>query len=158
MINETISVKGRVQVSLQRDDNTVWNDEIPNLVTTYGKSLIAERVFRDNLSNVANFGSIGVGNSDTAANVSDTELKGSRTITKTIASEFKSLDGNKMLFTVTFLDNDADTLGETGTPDEIKEVGLFSSTGDLICRTVLTSPFTKTETDLLSVTWTLEIG
>lgn len=158
MFNEKVSIKGRVKFTLYRKNDNVIEFEVPNLVTDIGKELIAERIFRDNLANVATFSSIGVGNSNEIATALDTELQGNLTILKPIESERKSLTGNEIFFNVTFFDNAEDTLSENNTEVAIQEVGLFSSSNELICRTVLNEPFIKFETDLVNVTWGIRIG
>ncbi len=67
--------------------------------------------------------------------------------------EFKFVDPNvknKVHFISTFL-------GGVGT-GTIREVGLFTNNDLLICKTVLSSPFTKSPTDYLIVNWKIQIG
>lgn len=156
---EKISVRGKVTISIKRPHQELEEFTIPNLVTNVGKEFIARRVFRPTDETVtADFGQIGIGSGNTPPSADQLDLQGAITRIKSI--DYKELVGNELNFITTFADTATDTLIDTssGLPVPVNEIGLFTDGGNMICRTVLSEPFTKNESDLLSVFWKIEIG
>ena len=152
-MNDTLNVVGTVHVLLEKHNVVIHSETIHNLVVSRGREIFAERMFYcgDTLYNAPKINSIKVGNDDTAAVLSQTELIGGLTAEKEVYSS--SVSSNVLNYSTTFLDVATDTIA-----DDVKEIGLFSDTGEMMCRTVLTTPFTKTEDELLTVYWQITIG
>lgn len=150
MQKENISIKGIVELSLY-DSSTnelKYNEVVNNLVTTNGKNFIAKKIIDEDDSVTVK--SIKIGDDSTAANVSDTDVVSELAEADIRFSFVDNTNTNTVNFTTTFEEG----VG-TGT---IREIGLFDSQSVLLCRTVTSSPFTKTSTDYLVVTWKLQIG
>jgi hypothetical protein len=150
---DSLLVKGIVTIEQYREGQKIHSEVVDNLVTTRGKQILVERCFyaEDASYTSPDITSIKIGNDDTIADVLQTDLQGGTTVSKDIHS--KEYVSNEMKYFTTFIDKAEDTLG-----DVIREVGLFSNGGEMICRTVLTTPITKAELDLLNIYWKIIIG
>ncbi len=153
MITDQLQIKGIVQIDQYRDGAKVHSEVVNNLVTTRGKEILVERCFfaEDPDHTSPDITAIKIGNDDTAATVAQTDLIGATKLSKDIIA--KETEDNEMKYFTTFIDKAEETLGAM-----IREVGLFSDDNEMICRTVLTTPITKEETDLLSIYWKIVIG
>jgi hypothetical protein len=147
-----IKVTGRLNVEL-RDElgNIKASFEVPNIVTTVGKTFIAAAMAKTTVNTPAAMTHMAVGTSSTAATVADTtlgaEVAGSRTtLTSTTPSS------NTCVYACTF----GAGVG-TGT---LWEAGIFnaSSAGTLLCRTVFGASIAKGASDSLTITWTITIN
>ena len=146
---ESINVKGIVELSLYSKDHKLkQHSEVNNLVMTAGKNFIVRKINNDS----ENISSIIVGTSNTPPTLTDTlaQVQASQLAEKVVS--FTTVENNTIIFTSTLEEN----VG-TGT---IIEVSLLSNASPkkVLCRTVVTTPFTKAATDYLVVSWKLQIG
>ena len=147
--NEVISVKGDVTVELwSTDGHLKHREDVRNLVTTAGKNFIVRKMNGDSET----IDKIAIGSGSTAATLADVSLATELARSSLQFTFVDTVETNVIRYICTF----AESIG-TGT---IREVGLLSNstTPKLICRTVLTTPFTKQATDYLVVNWKLQIG
>lgn len=150
MFKENLSVKGSVNISLHDGltHEVKHSEQVNNLVTSIGKNFIARKILTD--SEVVS--SISIGSGNTQATVNDTQIETPLASADIRFSFVDNAETNVVHFVSTFEEN----VG-TGT---VREVGLFSNapSQNLLCRTVVTTPFNKTSTDYLVVSWKLQIG
>jgi len=152
-MREKLKLTGTVHLEIIQGGKVVRKFDTRNLVTARGKEILAERLFyaEDSSHTSPDITTIKIGNSDVAAALDQTELVGDEQLSKAI--HYKAIEDNSIKYFTTFIDKIADTL-----TDPITEIGLFTDGNEMICRTVLTEPFTKAQTDLLSIYWRIEIG
>lgn len=140
-----VFLKGQLEITLVDSNNTIKNQIIvPNLVVATGKQYLAKLLAAESVPAMSH---MAVGTASTAANANDTAL-GSELlrvalddVTRTDASvTFKAIYG-------------------TGSSGSITEAGIFNdaTTGTLLCRTVF-GVITKTETDFLTINWTVTVS
>ena len=146
-INEILKAKGDVSIVLNREDGSVENIDIHNLVVSTGLNYIVSRM-KDTTANAMSHMELGTGN--TAANAADTALgtaiSGSRTaLTSTTVSS------NTITYVASFA-------AGTGT-GAVTEAGIFnaSSAGTMLCRTVF-PVVNKQSGDSMTVTWTVTVS
>ena len=141
MLNDSIKVKGALSIS----KNGVVVQEVPNLVVSVGKTLIAARLAGSGsaLTHMA------VGGGSTAAAVGDTAL-----VTEIDRNALTVSGGSAAGATVTYTTTWAAGDG-TGA---IKEAGLFtaSSGGTMLARTVF-PVVNKGADDVITITWEVTI-
>ena len=121
-------------------------------LTTAGKSLIAARLVGTSLAAVdASNGYIGVGDSNTAFNVAQTDLQASSNKHREILDGAPGLSGADMTFVATFESADANFAWA--------EFGIFnaSSSGTMLCRKVA-SHGTKASGDVWTLTVVVTVG
>jgi hypothetical protein len=141
MLNDSIKVKGALSIS----KNGVVVQEVPNLVVSVGKTLIAARL--------AGSGSVlthmAVGSGSTAAAVGDTIL-GAEMDRNALTVSGGSAAGATVTYTTTWAAGDG-----TGA---IKEAGLFTaaSGGTMLARTVF-PVVNKGADDVITITWEVTI-
>jgi len=137
-----MSVRGFVTVEVIGDDSRTIEQH--NVVTNVGRNKIAALIAEDTAAFPSH---IGIGTGSTAAAVSDTTL-GTEVDRNALTSAAAS--AGVITFKAFFSKSEAN--GHT-----IAEVGLFdaASSGNLFCRSVLSSTVAKTSSVSLSVTWTL---
>jgi hypothetical protein len=155
MINDSITVKGNVDITLfDKDGNVKQHEYVKNLVTTLGKNFIARKLVDSFIEGVSpdKIQKIGIGIGTTAANVADTTLANQVQINNTHNQTVDNVNTNQASYITTFLEN------QPAVQRTISEVGLFTNNDVMVCRTVLSSTFTKATTDYLVVNWTLQIG
>jgi len=132
----------------RRDINGVLVEavEVPNLITTVGKAVIANRLGASPSNAAMTHMAIGTGS--TAAAAGDTTL-GTEVGRVAITSGTPST--NTIVYIATFP-------AGTGTAT-IAEAGMLnaSSSGDLLCRSVFTA-IVKGASDSLTITWTVTIS
>ena len=146
---EEIEITGIVDITLYSFDGKVKHQEtINNLVTTAGKNFIVRKIISDS----EEISSIGIGSGTTVATLSDSDLE-SVLANEPVRFQFIDTVETNILFNVTTFEENVGT----GT---INEVGLFSDSSpqNLLCRTVVTTPFVKDATDYLNVSWKIKIG
>lgn len=152
-IEDTIlRVTGALLVELRDESGQIKESfEVPNIVTTVGKTFIAAAMAKTTTNTPAAMTHMAVGTSSTAPAAGDTtlgaEVAGSRTaLTSTTPSS------NTIQYVCTF----GAGVG-TGT---LWEAGVFnaSSAGTLLCRTVFGASITKGASDSLTITWTVTIN
>lgn len=149
MLDDLLEMRGELRVVLTDSEGRVKEDfTVPNIVTTAGKGLIADRLKA--APAIGPVTHMAVGTSNTAAAVGDTtlsaEVSGSRTaLTSTGVAAAVA----------TYIATFGAGVG-TGT---LQEAGLFnaSSAGTMLCRTVF-SAITKAIGDSLTITWTVTVG
>lgn len=144
---ETLVVLGTLRIE-RRDilGNLIEAREVPNLVTTVGKNVIANRLAASPTNAAMTHMAIGTGS--TAAANGDTTL-GTEVARVAITSGTPST--NTVVYVATFP-------AGTGTAT-IAEAGMLnaSSVGDLLCRSVFTA-IVKGASDSLTITWTVTIS
>jgi hypothetical protein len=144
-----VTLTGVLRVTLRDEHGAIKTDfETPNVVTTAGKSVIADRM--KGTPAKAAMTHMAVGTNSTAAAAGDTalgaEVAGSRT-----ALTSTGVVANVITYAATF----GAGVG-TGT---LTEAGILNagSAGDLLCRTVF-SAINKQSTDSLTITWTVTVN
>lgn len=144
---EQIDIEGTVELSLfDTDKNLIKTVQVNNLVTTLGKNFIVRKINNDS----EDIDSISIGSGTTAPTLSDTDVETELANNAVLFQSVDTVNTNEILFTTTFAEN----VG-TGT---INEVGLFTDSNTLVCRTVLSTPFEKSASEYLTVTWKIKIG
>lgn len=144
---EQIDIEGTVELSLfDTDKNLIKTVQVNNLVTTLGKNFIVRKINNDS----EDIDSISIGSGTTAPTLSDTDVETELANNAVLFQSVDTVNTNEILFTTTFVEN----VG-TGT---INEVGLFTDSNTLVCRTVLSTPFEKSASEYLTVTWKIKIG
>ncbi len=147
MIQEKMSVKGRLSVVLRDADGKVkQSQEIPNLVVDTGLAFIASRM-KDTTD--AAMSHMAVGSGTTAAAAGNTALQtqiGSR-----VSLTSTTVTANEIEYVATFS-------AGTGT-GAVTEAGIFnaSTSGTMLCRTVF-SVVNKGADDTLQITWTITLN
>lgn len=147
---EFLKMTGKLDIVVYDENGNVKESvEVPNIVTTAGKTFIASRIAG---TSSAVMGWMEVGTSTQAAAVGDTALilpvSGSRTAT-TVSGGTPS--ANTVQYVTTFP-------AGTGT-GALTEAGIFnaSTAGTLLCRTVF-SVINKGASDSMTITWTVTIN
>jgi hypothetical protein len=146
MINDNLTLKGRVAIVLRGKDGKVKQEqEIRNLVVDAGLDFIASRMggtSSDVMSHMA------VGSGSVAANAADTGL-GSELGRVALASS--TVTDNAIAYVATF--------GAGVGTGAVTEAGIFNdgTTGDMLCRTVF-AVVNKQADDSLQITWTVTLN
>lgn len=146
-ILETLKAKGEVSIVLNREDGSVENIDINNLVVSTGLNFIVSRM-KDTTLNAMSHMELGTGT--TAAANADTTLgtaiSGSRQ-----ALGSTSVSGNQITYVASFP-------AGVGT-GAVTEAGIFnaSSAGVMACRTVF-PVVNKQAGDSMTVTWTVTVS
>jgi len=147
MLNETLKLKGRVNLVLKdKDGNVKETRDIDNLVVTTGLGYIASRM-KDATATAMSHMALGSGTTSAAAGDTDVEsILGSRE-----ALDSTTVSGNAVTYIASFEAGDG-----TGA---VTEAGLFNaaSSGTMLCRTVF-GVVTKSADDTMTVTWTITIS
>lgn len=142
---ETLKAKGDVNIVINREDGSVDNIDIHNLVVTTGLGYIVSRM-KDTTYGAMSHMAIGSGS--TAAAAGDTALGtelGRVTLTSTTVS------ANSIQYVASFP-------AGTGTGN-VQEAGIFNNSpgGTLLCRTVF-GLVTKAAGDSMTITWTVTVS
>ena len=147
---EFLKMTGKLDIVIyDADGNIKEQREVPNIVTTAGKTFIASRMAG---TASAVMGWMEVGTSSTAAAVGDTALllpvASSRTALSVSGGTPSS---NTVQYACTFP-------AGTGT-GALTEAGIFNaaSSGTMLCRTVF-SVINKGASDSMTITWTVTVG
>lgn len=147
---EIITMKGRLDIVVYDADGNIKDQrEVPNIVTTAGKTFIASRIAGAS-SNV--MGWMEVGTDNTAAAVGQTALIAPVSLSRTALSVS---GGTPSTNTVQF----ACTFGAGTGTGALTEAGVFnaSSSGTMLCRTVF-SVINKGASDTMTITWTVTVN
>lgn len=146
-MKEHLDVTGTVKLRLHdKEGNLIMSMSTNNLVTTAGKNFIVRKINND----AEDIDSISIGSGTTAPTLTDSDVETELANNSVLFQSVDTVNTNEILFTTTFEEN----VG-TGT---INEVGLFTDSNTLVCRTVLSSPFEKSASEYLTVTWKIKIG
>lgn len=146
MINDNLTLKGRVAIVLRGKDGKVKQEqEIRNLVVDAGLDFIASRMggtSSDIMSHMA------IGSGTTAANAADTTLG---TELGRVALTASTVTDNAIAYVATF--------GAGVGAGAVTEAGILNaaSAGDMLCRTVF-SVVNKAADDSLQITWTVTLN
>ena len=146
-INEILKAKGDVSIVMTREDGSVENIDIHNLVVNTGLNYIVSRM-KDTTANAMSHMELGTGT--TAAAGADTALQtaiaGSR-----VALTSTTVSSNTITYVASFP-------AGTGT-GAVTEAGIFnaSSAGTMACRTVF-PVVNKQAGDSMTVTWTITVS
>ena len=151
MILDSVKITGKLGIVLRGPDGTVKEErEVPNIVTTVGKTFIAASIAKTTVNTPAAMTHMAVGTTNTAPAVGDTtlvtEVAASRTaLTSTTPST------NTCVYVCTF--------GAGVGTGALVEAGIFNAgaAGTLLCRTIF-SVINKAAGDSLTITWTLTIN
>jgi hypothetical protein len=149
MIEDNLKVEGIVELELFGSDHILKHSEtVNNLVTTAGKNFIVRRIKGD----VEVIKSISIGSGTTPATLTDTVMGTLLAENDVLFTFVDTVNTNVLVNTTTFEEG----IG-TGT---VNEIGLFSDSSPrkLLCRTVVSTPFVKSPTDYLNVSWKIKIG
>jgi hypothetical protein len=142
-------VKPRVNVSVELYDAKTGElkdkQETHNLVVDAGLNMLRDAL---QLGTISPLTRIGIGTSGTAVNASDTALLGE--ISKFNLGSVTA--SNKTLTCQYFLDEN------TANSQTIRELGLFTTSGAMYARVVLSTPIVKTNLVVAALTWTLDWG
>lgn len=142
-----MSVRGFVTVDVVHDDGHTETVAQANVVTNVGRNKFASLIAQD----ISAFPShIGIGTDNTAATATDTTL-GTEVDRNALTSD--SASAGVITYKAFFSKSEAN--GNT-----IAEVGLFdaASSGNMFCRSVLSSTVAKTASVSLSITWTITLA
>ena len=148
MHQDTLTITGHLDIELRdADGEVIHKAESPNLVTTVGKAVIANRLGMSSPSTVA-MTHMAIGTTNTAAAVGDTTLAAENA---RVALTSSTPSTNTVVYVATFP-------AGTGT-GTIVEAGLLNAgtAGDLLCRSVFSS-IAKGASDSLTITWTVTIS
>jgi hypothetical protein len=146
MINDNLTLKGRVAIVLRGKDGKVKQEqEIRNLVVDAGLDFIASRMggtSSDVMSHMA------VGSGSVAADAADTGL-GSEL--GRVALSSSTVTDNSIAYVATF--------GAGVGTGAITEAGIFNdgTAGDMLCRTVF-AVINKQVDDSLQISWTVSLN
>ena len=146
-ILETLKAKGEVSIVLNREDGSVENIDINNLVVSSGLNFIVSRM-KDTTLGAMSHMELGTGTT-AAANGNETleaAISGGR-----VSLTSTSVSGNQITYVASFP-------AGTGT-GAVTEAGIFnaSSAGTMACRTVF-PVVNKQAGDSMTVTWTVTVS
>lgn len=146
---DTVTLTGKLIIKI--NDDVVR--EIPNLVTTAGKGLIAARLASAS-SGVVTHMAIGTGT--TAAAAGDTALV-TEVTRQAVDTSGGTVSTNTITYTRTFAADDPDVTAPATTA--VTEAGLFnaSSSGTMLARTVF-AVVNKGEADSMTISWVITIS
>lgn len=170
-MKDKLNIKGTATITIQKENGDVFNKVIDNIVVTTGKNFFANKIFNNDLNQ--RVAKIGIGSSATDQTIGDTitTFKSSTPtpIIKNIEFNNSGVDGNTINYLTNFFDTTGDTLLDgSNNPVPIRELALIALDEDspeeeiLLCRTTFEdSPqneFTKTTSDIVTVTWRITIN
>ena len=144
---DSMSVRGYVTVEVMHDDGRREIVEQSNVVTNVGRNSFASLLAQDTTAFPSH---IGIGTGTTAADVTDTAL-----VTEVDRNALTSDSANAGVITYKAFFSKSEANGST-----IAEVGLFdaAASGNMLCRSILSSTVAKTSTISLSITWTITLA
>ena len=146
-MNEQIQVKGNLNIKVIAEDGKIKQEkEINNLVVSAGKNYITNRMTSNSTAILSH---MAIGNSNTAATVSDTTLS-SETARVALGSGTPTVTDNLIQFIGTYP-------AGTGT-GTVNEAGIINAntSGDLLCRTTF-DDINKAAADSIVITWNVAI-
>lgn len=145
MVIDTIQSSGYVKFCLKRKGKTIYSHEQNNLIVTTGKEFFTRRIFQNSEEVIS---TIGLGTSSQEASLEDIQLIDQAGVRREV--EFPTINGNIIEYVGTFPEGVA-----TGF---INEVGLFTNQNTMVSRTVIDTPFDKTNQDFLNIIWQIQIA
>jgi len=147
-MKDTIQITGRPTITLyDQYGNVKQHLEEDNLIVDAGKNFIIKKAFDRFDDPVPEINTIAAGDGTTLPLASDTSLENQ--IGETEISRY-TLSGNEIVLFATFIENVA-----TGT---INELGVLSDNNDLVSRIVVSTPFEKTASDFINISWSIQVG
>ena len=147
-MNDYLNAKGWADIHLYDcKGNLKFSLTKQNLIVQTGKDYLVSKIFENFLTPQPEITKFTVGSGTTPADLSDTSLE-NKTGETTISSY--TIESNKMSLFGGLIQG----VG-TGT---ISELGLETADDVLISRIVVTTPFQKTVTDFLNISWSIEVG
>lgn len=146
---DTVTLTGKLIIKI--NDDVVR--EVPNLVTTAGKGLIASRLASASDGVVTH---MAIGTGTTAAAASDTAL-GTEVTRQAVDTSGGTVSSNTITYARTFAADDPDITAPATTA--VTEAGLFtaSSSGTMLARTVF-AVVNKGESDSMTISWVITIS
>lgn len=149
MISDTLKATGSLDIILKDENGNVkLQTTVPNLITTAGKTLIAERLqVASPTSGIMTH--MGVGSDNTPPSTSNTNLVS--TLGSRVTLGTTTRNNNIITYTATF--------GAGVSTGSIKEAGIFNAltAGTMLCRTVFPE-INKGATDTLTINWNVTIN
>lgn len=147
MITDNVKAKGHVSfVLLDSESNVKQSFDIPNLVVSIGKELIASRLFANTDAVISH---MAVGANNTSPTLTETTLR-EELARVALDGINTAISGNQITYVASF--------GAGVGTGSIKEAGLFNAgtAGTMLCRTAFTA-FDKGASDTLIVNWNITI-
>lgn len=145
-LNEALQIYGKLSIVKTDKDGNTTTTEVPNLVVSTGKTVIAARLAGNTAAVMATMG-IGVGT--TPASASDTAL-GSQVWLNNLATAGGTPSANTVVYSATF------NPSQPGTSQAITEAAVFNSSNVMLCRTVF-PVINKQTTDTITISWTVSM-
>jgi len=147
-MKDSIQITGRPTITLyDQYGNVKQHLKEDNLIVDTGKNFIIKKTFDRFDDPAPEIDTIAAGDGTTAAAASDTSLENQ--LGETVISSYSVADNQITLFA---------TLSENVATGTISELAVLSSDDVLISRIVVSTPFEKTTTDFLNISWSIEVG
>jgi len=147
-MRDYIQITGRPTITLyDQYGNVKQHLEEDNLIVDAGKNFIIKKAFDRFDDPAPEIDTIAAGDGTTAVAASDTSLENQ--LGETVISSYSVADNQITLFA---------TLSENVATGTISELAVLSSDDVLISRIVVSTPFEKTTTDFLNVSWSIQVG
>lgn len=141
-MEDTIKVKGKVAIKLEKNNGTICTWFFDNLVVTTGKNFVANATLN---SSTSPFTNIAIGSGSTAPAVGDTTLG---TEVARAAFNTSSVSGNTA--------NMSSVFGPGVGTGSVSEAGIFNAgSGGTMLSRVTFSTITKAAGDTLTVSWSI---
>jgi len=148
-MRDYIQITGRPTITLyDQYGNVKQHLEEDNLIVDAGKNFIIKKAFDQFDDPAPEIDTIAAGDGNTAAAAS-ADISLENQIGETAISSYSVSDNQITLFA---------TLGENVATGTINELAVLSSDNVLISRIVVSTPFEKTTTDFLNISWSIEVG
>jgi len=147
-MRDYIQITGRPTITLyDQYGNVKQHLEEDNLIVDAGKNFIIKKAFDRFDDPAPEIDTIAAGDGTTTVTASDTSLENQ--IGETAISSYSVTDNQITLFS---------TLSENVATGTISELAVLSSDDVLISRIVVSTPFEKTTTDFLNISWSIQVG
>ena len=143
--NDKLSMRGQLEITLtDADKNVKSHIVIPNLVVATGKEFLAKFLNQESTSPMTH---MALGEGTAAANAADVALQDE-------VSRIEIDSNTRTDASVTFV-----AVYGPGVTGSFTEAGIFNddTAGTMLCRTVY-GVITKTDTDFLTINWTVTVG
>jgi hypothetical protein len=145
MDNDNVSMVGQLDIILTDAHNNIKHHTVvPNLVVATGKAFLAKLLAQESVDAMSH---MALGEGTAAANAADTALQ---TETARIAIDSQTRTDASVTFVAVY---------GPGVTGSFTEAGIFNddAAGTMLCRTVY-GVITKTDTDFLTINWTVTVG
>jgi len=147
-MKDTIQITGRPTITLyDRHGSVKQHIEEDNLIVDAGKNFIIKKAFDRFVDPSPEIDTIAAGDGTTPPSASDTSLESQ--LGETVVRSYSVTDNQVTLFA---------TLSEDVATGTINELAVIASDDTLISRIVVSTPFEKTSTDFLNISWSIEVG